>query len=76
MDVEKDDFEWTPFNNDQINFRNELLQLASKNIPNAYEDRVYKGSNFLGFRQRNERMNYKRSNYKRLNYKRLNNNEN
>ena len=43
--MEKDDFEWTPFNNDQINFRNELLQLAS----NDYQVRVYEGSHFLGF---------------------------
>ena len=54
--MEENKCNWTPFNNNQVEFRNELKelselnelqQLASENI-NAYEDRVYEGSHFLG----------------------------
>ena len=48
LDVEKNKYKWTPFNNNQKDLRNQLNELASKNI-NAHEDRVYKGSHFLGF---------------------------
>ena len=62
MDVEKNEYKWTPFNNNQIEFRNklnalselnELQQLASENI-NAYENHVYEESHFLGFIKREE----------------------
>ena len=64
MDVEENKCNWTPFNNNQVEFRNELKelselnelqQLASENI-NAYEDRVYEGSRFLGLKKRKERI--------------------
>ena len=54
LDVEKNECNWTPFNNNQEDLRNELNELASKNI-NDYEDRVYKGSHFLGFKKRKEK---------------------
>ena len=46
--MEENKYKWTPFNNNQIKLRNELNELASKNIPNAYEDCVYKESHFFG----------------------------
>ena len=45
--MKKNECSWTPFNNNQKDLRNELNELASENI-NAYEDRVYEGSHFLG----------------------------
>ena len=62
MDVEENKCNWTPFNNNQVEFRNELKelselnelqQLASENI-NAYENHVYEESHFLGFIKREE----------------------
>ena len=50
LNVEENKSNWTLFNN-QINFTNKLPKLAS----NDYEDRVYKGSNFLGSIKREER---------------------
>ena len=56
LDVEKNEYKWTPFNNNQKDLRNELNELASKNI-HDYEDRVYKESNFFGFIRRQEKLN-------------------
>ena len=60
LDVKKGKHKWNPFKDNQKKFRNELNELASKNIPNAYEDRVYKESHFLGFlgfKKRQEKLN-------------------
>ena len=65
--MEKNECNWTPFNNNQEDLRNELNELkelselgesnelASKNI-NAYEDCVYKESHFFGFIKRQEKI--------------------
>ena len=63
LDVEKNKAEWTRFDNNQ-DLINELNELASIKDKNAYEDRAYKKSHFLGFIGREERMNEKLNNKK------------
>ena len=62
--MKKNKHEWAPFNDNQMKFRKELYDLSSTKGKIAYENRVYKGSNFFGFIRRQEKMNERMNNKK------------